>query len=118
MSQPPISSGWRKPVFLARTPRFHTQVHDPEHDAEHEQAPRDRVLRRVAIGPRPDEEGAREGAEHREEGRCAEVVVVDRVASQHEDRDVDEGEDGEQEQGRRATQRRDAVRARPSWSPR
>ncbi|WP_318987673.1 hypothetical protein [Cellulomonas iranensis] len=70
------------------------------HDPDGEQDAREQPV--LGLLPREQHE-AGEDREHRQRGGCAEVVVVDPVAPQHEHGDVGRQEDEQQEQhdGRR-----------------
>jgi hypothetical protein len=57
-----------------------------------------------AAGPGRRQEAAHDGADDGDEGRRAEVLVLDAVAPEHEDGHVDHREDAQQQQGRGATQ--------------
>src|SRR3954471_13808361 len=61
----------------------------PQHDADDEQDACDFVLHDRAAGPGGRQEAAYDGADDRDDGRRAEVLVLDAVAPEHEDGNVD-----------------------------
>src|SRR4029079_13356595 len=73
----------------------HHHGHEPEHGADGEQDAGNHILDRWTTGPGPDEEGAGERAENRQDRRGSEMPVLDRVLPEHENRNVDDGEDSE-----------------------
>ena len=50
---------------------------NPQHDADRQQNAGDLVLLRVAAGPWAGQEAAGDRADHRQEGRRAEMLVID-----------------------------------------
>ena len=82
-----------------------------------EQPGGDPVLRHLRRAARPgaDEEGAGGGADPGQEAGRPEVRVADRrPAAQHDQRDVDDGEDAEQQQRGGAAEQADRLRLRCS----
>src|SRR3712207_8185603 len=65
----------------------------PQHDADDEQDACDLVLHDRAASPGCRQEPAYDGADNRDEGRRAEVLVLDAVAPEHEDGNIDDCED-------------------------
>ena len=65
------------------------------------------VLDGIAAGPWTGQEGATQRAQDRQDRRRTEVLVIDPIATQDQDRDVDHGEDAQQQQGGGAAERRD-----------